>query len=123
MAKTFDELAKKTMTKAAREKAASRSKEIMADLLLSELRHAAGPTQKELASRLGIAQPTLSRLENQSDMQVTTLQRLVEAMGGKLEIVARFPKGSVGIRQFKKDRKKTSPRNKTAGDARKIQLV
>lgn len=100
MAKSMDELARKTMSKAARDQARQRSRQIMAELLLTELRQAVGPTQKELAQRLGIAQPTLSRLEKQSDMQITTLQRLVEALGGQLQIIARFPKGQVMITQF-----------------------
>jgi len=119
MAKSIDELVRKTMSKAARQRAALRSREIMAELLLSELRQAVGPTQKELAERLGVAQPTLSRLERQSDMQVTTLQRLVEALGGELEIVARFPKGTVAIRQFDPAGKESkSPRS-----IRKLELV
>lgn len=120
MAKSFDELAKKTMNKAARDRADKRAREIMAELLLSELREAVGPTQKELAERLGIAQPTLSRLEKQTDMQVTTLQRLVEALGGELEIVARFPKGKVSIRQFTPSDKASKGRQAVR---RELQLV
>lgn len=119
MAKSMDELARKTMSKAARDRAEKRSREIMAELLLSELRQAVGPTQKELAERLGVAQPTLSRLEKQSDMQITTLQRLVEALGGELEIVARFPKGKVAIRQFDAAGK----RSKSRRSVRELQLI
>lgn len=36
-----------------------------------------------------ITRSTLSRLEAQDDMYVTTLQRIVESLGGRLEIVAR----------------------------------
>jgi transcriptional regulator with XRE-family HTH domain len=102
MAKTFNELARKTMTRPARARARKRARQIMAGILLSELRQAVGPTQKELARRLGIAQPTLSRLEKQTDMQVTTLRRLVAALGGELEIVARFRNRRLTIRQFGK---------------------
>ena len=119
MAKSFNQLAKKMMSKGARDRAEQRSRELMTELLLSELREAVGPTQKELAERLGIAQPTLARMEKQSDMQVTTLQRLVEALGGELEIIARFPKGKVAIRQFSTAGKpsKSSPK------IRELQLV
>lgn len=105
MAKDFNQLVRKTMSKATRDRAGERAQQIMAELLLSEMREAVGPTQKELAGRLGIAQPTLSRLEKQTDMQVSTLQRVVEALGGELIIEARFPKGTVAIRQFAKHRK------------------
>ncbi|MHB1156594.1 MAG: helix-turn-helix domain-containing protein [Phycisphaerales bacterium] len=110
MAKDFNQLVHKTMSKAARDRADERARQIMAELLLSEIRQAVGPTQKELADRLGIAQPTLSRLEKQSDMQVSTLQRVVEALGGELWIEARFPKGTVAIRQFAKHRKSSHRR-------------
>jgi hypothetical protein len=33
-------------------------------------------------------------------MYVSTLRRFVEAMGGKLEIIAQFPDGTVRITQF-----------------------
>lgn len=105
MAKDFNQLVKDTMSKAARDRAENRARQIMAELLLSELREAVGPSQKELAARLGIAQPTLCRLEKQSDMQVSTLQRVVEALGGELMIEAKFPKGKVAIRQFSKEHK------------------
>jgi len=61
---------------------------------LAELRQARGLTQAELAERAGLAQGNLSRAENQDDMKIGTLQRIVTAMGASLSIVARFPDGS-----------------------------
>ena len=55
--------------------------------------------ESALAQELGVKQPGPSKLERQSDMQVSTLRRIVEALGGKLEIVAALPQGSVRIRQ------------------------
>ena len=69
-------------------------------MLLAEIRQAAGMTQSELAELLGIKQPTLSRLESQHDMQISTLRRLVDALGGELEIIAHLPGGTIRIRQF-----------------------
>ena len=60
----------------------------MAEMLLAEIRKAVGMTQEELASALGIRQPSLSKLEGQDDMQISTLRRLIEALGGTLEIIA-----------------------------------
>ena len=74
---------------------------MMAEMLLSELRKFVGLTQEELAEKLGITQPSLSKLENQDDMQIGTLRRLIEALGGELEIVARLPRGEIRVRQFK----------------------
>ena len=58
---------------------------------LRDLRQAVAQTQEELAVTLGVGQDTISRLEKRSDMLLSTLRRYVEAMGGKLELVARFP--------------------------------
>jgi transcriptional regulator with XRE-family HTH domain len=77
-----------------------RAKEMMAEMLLAEIRRQAGLTQEELAETLGIKQPSLSKLESQSDMQISTLQRLIEALGGNLEVVAHLPGGDVRITQF-----------------------
>src|SRR5687767_1803792 len=102
MAKSFDELVKRTTTKRTRDRAARRAKELLGELLLSELRKATGKSQGELAAILSIKQPTLSKLEKQSDMQISTLQRIVTAMGGELKVLARFPKGVVKVKQFDK---------------------
>ncbi len=58
---------------------------------LKDLRRAVEQTQQDLAVTLGVGQDTISRLEKRSDMLLSTLRRYVEAMGGKLELVAQFP--------------------------------
>jgi DNA-binding XRE family transcriptional regulator len=58
---------------------------------LKNLREALAHTQVELAQSLGVGQDTISRIERRSDMLLSTLRRYVEAMGGRLELVARFP--------------------------------
>ena len=58
---------------------------------LKDLRQAMQKTQVELAEVLHIGQEGVSRLEKRSDMLLSTLRSYVEAMGGKLELVARFP--------------------------------
>ncbi len=100
MAKTFDELVKRTTTKKTRARAVVRTQELLAELLLSEVRQLTGKSQHQVAEALGIKQPSLSKLEKQSDMQISTLQKIVNALGGELEVLARFPKGTVKIDQF-----------------------
>jgi plasmid maintenance system antidote protein VapI len=100
MAKSFDELVKRTTTKKTRQRAAERTQELLGELLLSEIRELAGKSQSEVAEVLGIKQPSLSKLEKQSDMQISTLRRIVNALGGELEVIAKFPKGKVKIDQF-----------------------
>jgi transcriptional regulator with XRE-family HTH domain len=58
---------------------------------LKDLRHALLRTQERLATALGVGQNTISRLEQRSDMLLSTLERHGEAMGGKLDLVATFP--------------------------------
>ena len=100
MAKSFDDLVRRTTTKKTRELGALRTQEKFAKLLLSEIRELQGKSQQKLANKIGIKQPSLSKLENQSDMQISTLQKLIKALGGELEVYAKFPKGSIKIQQF-----------------------
>jgi transcriptional regulator with XRE-family HTH domain len=99
MAKNFKELEAR-MKPEARVRAKARAKEMIAEMLLAEIRQAAGLTQEELARALGIKQPTLSRLESQHDIQISTLERLVRALGGELEVIAHLPGGAIRITQF-----------------------
>jgi transcriptional regulator with XRE-family HTH domain len=97
---SFNTLREK-MTPEQLSRADARFQEILSEMLLAELRKFVGLTQEELADALGIKQPSLSKLENQDDMQISTLRRVIEALGGELEIVAHLPKGNIRIRQFK----------------------
>jgi transcriptional regulator with XRE-family HTH domain len=58
---------------------------------LHELRRAREMTQVALAKQLNMVQPSVSRLERQADLYVSTLRRYIEALGGRLEIHAVFP--------------------------------
>ena len=119
MAKSFDQLVIRTTTKKTRARARRRTRELLAEMLLSEVRKRAGKSQRELAAALGIKQPSLSKLENQSDMQISTLSRIIAALGGKLEVIARFSNGAVKIEQFGATKKRQHAR-RTASE---LQLV
>jgi DNA-binding XRE family transcriptional regulator len=58
---------------------------------LQDLRKALDLTQENVAELLGINQENVSRLERRSDLLLSTLRDYIRAMGGDLEIVARFP--------------------------------
>jgi DNA-binding XRE family transcriptional regulator len=81
-------------------KAKARARKFQAEMLLTELRKLEGVTQVELARKLGIKQPAISQLEQQDDMQISTLQRMVQALGGVLEITVRLPGGEYRLGQF-----------------------
>ena len=69
-----------------------RAKELLAEeLSLQELRRAKQMTQVKMAKKLGIAQKQISEIEKRTDMHISTLRRSVEALGGKLSLVAEFP--------------------------------
>lgn len=99
MAKKFSEL-RARLSPEARDRAQAKAKEMLAEMPLHELRHARGLSQKMLAEALHVQQPSIAKLERRADMYVSTLRSHIEAMGGQLEIVARFPDGAVRIGNF-----------------------
>lgn len=64
---------------------------IAEELSLRDLRRALELTQERLAETLGIGQDGVSRLEKRSDLLISTLRSYIEAMGGRLELIAEFP--------------------------------
>jgi DNA-binding XRE family transcriptional regulator len=58
---------------------------------LRELRQIAGKAQEEVATALNIKQPSVSKIEKQADMYLSTLRSYVEAIGGKLELTVKLP--------------------------------
>ena len=64
---------------------------IAEEMTLQELRRARAITQVRLARTLGVAQKQVSEIEKRTDMHISTLRRSVEAMGGKLSLIAEFP--------------------------------
>jgi len=61
------------------------------------LRKARDLSQEEIAQALAVGQPAVAKLEKRTDMHISNLRRYIEALGGKLEITARFPDASVVI--------------------------
>ncbi len=61
------------------------------EMTLQELRRARKMTQVSMAKDLGVAQKQISEIEQRKNMHISTLRRSIEAMGGKLSLVAEFP--------------------------------
>ena len=75
-----------------RRKIEERAAELIAEeMTLREFRKARQLTQARVAAELGISQDGVSRLEQRSDLLLSTLRKTVEAMGGSLTLIARFP--------------------------------
>lgn len=97
--RNFSELLDK-MSPERRARSDARVKELEAEMLLAELRKHSGMTQQQMAEVLGITQPSLSKMEGQDDMQISTLSRLISSLGGQLELIAHMPKGDIRLTQF-----------------------
>jgi predicted XRE-type DNA-binding protein len=92
MAKSFDELVKRTMSPALIKRAKQRTKVLREEYIHAQIRRADFKSQQEITAAMGIAQPCLSNCEKQGIMQFSTFRRLITALGGELEVVAKFPK-------------------------------
>jgi len=99
MAKKFSDL-RARMSPKARAQSEAMTAKLLKEMPLQELRQALDLTQQQVAETLNIEQAAVSKMENQTDMYLSTLRRFIAAMGGQLDIVARFPEGTVRITQF-----------------------
>lgn len=101
MGRDFDEL-RQTMTPERRRRNAVAADRILLDLTLQELRQdITGLSQEDVAKILEVTQGYVSRLERQDDMLLSNLYAYVEALGGEVEIRAKFPNREVQISQFR----------------------
>lgn len=82
---------------------ARRSRELIAEeLSLQELRKALAVTQVQMAKSLGKRQDEISRIEQRSDLLLSTLRDYVHSLGGELELLCTFKnRRSVRIRTGK----------------------
>jgi transcriptional regulator with XRE-family HTH domain len=100
MAKSFKKLRDK-MSPKARERVDHRVRDTLLEMSLQELRQkVSGKTQVELAELLEVTQGAISQLEGRHDILLSRLAKYVRALGGDLELVARFPDSDVRITQF-----------------------
>lgn len=91
MGRTHDELMAE-LAPARRDRIAGRTAELVAEeKSLRDLRQARQLTQQKMAKRLGVRQHSISRLEQRSDMLLSTLRDYIGQMGGELVLTVRFP--------------------------------
>lgn len=100
MAKSFKSLESR-LSPERQERIEQRIQEAMAEMPLAELRQARRLTQEQIARSMKVKQASVSKMEGQSDMYISTLRKYITAMGGELEIVAKFPDGNIKINKFK----------------------
>jgi DNA-binding XRE family transcriptional regulator len=95
----FNDLTK-NLSKERRASVEVKKRKLRAEMPLYELRRAHQLTQRELAKTLNVGQPAIAKMERRTDMYVSNLRSYVEAMGGRLRVVAEFPDGDVDIANF-----------------------
>ena len=88
------------MAPEARSRVEARVLGTLKQLPLLELRKARSLSQEQLAKELQTTQGEISKIEHRTDMYLSTLRNYVEAMGGELDIIARFKDGAVRISTF-----------------------
>lgn len=82
----------KKLSSARRKKIKKRARELIAqEMTLRDLRKALALTQADVSSRLHMKQEAISRLERRSDLLLSTLVSYIKAMGGELNLTAKFP--------------------------------
>ena len=92
----FNELIKH-FTPERRARVNKKKAELLTAVPLYELRKALSLTQEELAKVLKVNQPAVSKLESRQDVHISMLRNYVEALGGRLAIIAKFPQGDIPI--------------------------
>lgn len=71
---------------------AARASQIrLEETTLRHLREKLGLSQAELAQRLEVQQPAISKLERRQNLELNTLRSVVNALGGTIEIIVRVP--------------------------------
>lgn len=91
MGKTYEQLIAE-LSPARRKRIEARAAQLITEeQSLRDLRQARQLTQQHMAKRLGVRQHSISRLEQRSDMLLSTLRDYVGKMGGELVLTVHFP--------------------------------
>ena len=113
----------KQLSAARRRKIEARAAQLIAEeISLRALRKAHNLTQQRMARSLGITQDGVSRIERRSDLLISTLRSYVQAIGGRLSLVAEFPDRQPvvlsGIAEIAAEPAQTKPKTSTRKHAR-----
>ncbi|MCX7118794.1 MAG: transcriptional regulator [Gammaproteobacteria bacterium] len=96
MGKSFSTL-KNKMSLTAKKTVKEKTSQLLKEVLLYEIREQLRITQEDMAIKLNTKQANVSRTERRRDMKLSTLKRYIEAMGGELDIVAKFASNEVHL--------------------------
>ena len=73
---------------------------LLADMPPHQLRRARALSQQELAEALNVNQPAVAKMEQRTDIYKSSLRSYIEAVSGRLRIIAEFPDGELTITSF-----------------------
>lgn len=98
MARTLNDVrAKRPLSPDSRKHVDDIKRAMQLEIALADLRELRGATQTQLADTLATSRPNVGRIEKELDVRVSTLERYVEALGGKLEIHAVFDDADIKL--------------------------
>lgn len=106
MAQKFSELTQ-DFSPERRQRIEEKKAALREEMSLAEIRQALSLTQSTLAETMNVGQAEISKIENRTDIFISTLRRFIRAMGGELEINAVFPDQTVAIENFSSLNNKT----------------
>ena len=72
-----------------------KAKRLSQSIELAKLRKMGNLKQSELAAMMGVSQASISKVESGKDIQLSTLQNYVRALGGEVSIIAKMPNSDV----------------------------
>jgi transcriptional regulator with XRE-family HTH domain len=99
-ARKWKDIKNDTMSQKQQDAAEAEARAMYDALPLAEIRKAREYTQAQLADELELPQGSVSKIENRTDLYLSTLRRYIEALGGELCIVAKFPNADILIEGF-----------------------
>lgn len=73
----------------------NKSKILSQSIELAKLRKTKQLKQIELAAVMGVSQASISKVESGKDIQLSTLQNYVRALGGEVSVIAKMPNSDV----------------------------
>lgn len=83
-----------------REKNRLRAEKIIVAIELADLRKLQGISQRKMAELLKVQPPAVSKAESRPDLHISTLRDHIEALGGELDIIVRFPNETIKLQSL-----------------------
>ncbi len=99
MAKPFSEL-RARLSPESQARAEARTQAMLTDTPLDAFRQARGCSHERLAEQLDVQPSEIVTIEKRTDLYLSALRSQIEAMGGQLDVIVRFPDGEIKVSHF-----------------------